>query len=344
MANLETLELTIQANAESAREGIDSLIHSLSELSGAITKPYSDVCDFNSALKEMKELSSGIKFGELTKATKAITALKETKSAKGTPLSAEEAEDYVKSMIKLDVLRKKQSGTLTDLGKALGATKENEYRIGTLAERYHKLADSIEKVDKESKKITESAHPNGVNNIDVSKLTFPNKVSDEEWGRKYAQNLANEYSKRANAVSEGFASYFRGETNTNGGGRYFSNEIKRYKELRAELGDEGFAKKVGMSVDDMKQRFQFIVDNFDKTASSLKESNSAAKAQNDTLKETASVAKNAGEATKEFGNSSKTATKSISNNIKSITKYVSGSCPIDTGSRIPYCMLCSLIL
>ena len=47
MANLETLELTINGSATSASEGIDKLIHSLSALSDAITKPFSDLSDFN---------------------------------------------------------------------------------------------------------------------------------------------------------------------------------------------------------------------------------------------------------------------------------------------------------
>ncbi len=59
MANLETLELTITANAEKARKGVDDLINSLSKLSVAIIKPYSDLVDFN---KELEKLS---KYGKI---------------------------------------------------------------------------------------------------------------------------------------------------------------------------------------------------------------------------------------------------------------------------------------
>ena len=84
MANLDTLELTIVANAEKAQTGVQSLITSLSHLSDAITKPYSDLCDFNNELRELSKLGKiklslfdGIKSG-----AKDVTAsVKEIKKA-----------------------------------------------------------------------------------------------------------------------------------------------------------------------------------------------------------------------------------------------------------------------
>ena len=61
MANLETLELTINGSATSASEGISQLITSLSSLSDALTKPYSDLRDFNAALKETASIAKSIK-------------------------------------------------------------------------------------------------------------------------------------------------------------------------------------------------------------------------------------------------------------------------------------------
>ena len=54
-ANLETLELRIKANAEEAKKGLDALIGSLRSLSDALTKPYSDLVDFNKELEKMKK-------------------------------------------------------------------------------------------------------------------------------------------------------------------------------------------------------------------------------------------------------------------------------------------------
>ena len=79
MANLETLELTINANAESARTGIETLIHSLSSLSDALTKPYSDLRDFNAELKKMKEYCQSIKMPNVSKISKASQIVEKAK-------------------------------------------------------------------------------------------------------------------------------------------------------------------------------------------------------------------------------------------------------------------------
>ena len=67
MANLETLELTISGSAEKAGQGISDLISRLSNLSDAITKPYSDRRDFNAALKETAPLTKNINFRNIEK-------------------------------------------------------------------------------------------------------------------------------------------------------------------------------------------------------------------------------------------------------------------------------------
>lgn len=75
MANLETLELTINGSAKSASEGISNLITSLSKLSDALTKPYSDLRDFNEALKETAKLTKSIKMPNLGASTGARSAV-----------------------------------------------------------------------------------------------------------------------------------------------------------------------------------------------------------------------------------------------------------------------------
>ena len=73
MANLETLELTINGSATSASEGIDKLIASLSSLSTAIIKPYSDLVDFNKVLKETASIAGkGLSFSGFNKTLGAI--------------------------------------------------------------------------------------------------------------------------------------------------------------------------------------------------------------------------------------------------------------------------------
>lgn len=79
MANLETLELTINASAESAEQGINTLIGSLASLSTALIKPYSDLRDFNSALNDMKNLCKDIKLPNLSKMSGADSFAKGTK-------------------------------------------------------------------------------------------------------------------------------------------------------------------------------------------------------------------------------------------------------------------------
>lgn len=79
MANLETLELTINGSAKSASEGIDKLIASLSSLSDALVKPFSDLTDFNSALRETAKLTKSIKMPNIANATGAKSAVARAK-------------------------------------------------------------------------------------------------------------------------------------------------------------------------------------------------------------------------------------------------------------------------
>ena len=82
MANLETLELTINGSADNASKGIDRLISSLSALSTAIVKPYSDLVDFNTELKKLKDLASSIKMPNLGKMTGGSAAAAKAKAKK----------------------------------------------------------------------------------------------------------------------------------------------------------------------------------------------------------------------------------------------------------------------
>lgn len=115
MANLETLELTINGSAEGAKTGISGLITSLSALSGAVGKSVSGLKKLNAELRELK------KYGALK---------------------------------------------LPNLASVSGSS-----------------------VAKAAKKATTAANPNvnGVNNIDVSKLTYPGAVPKEKYDKDYQE-------------------------------------------------------------------------------------------------------------------------------------------------------------
>ena len=86
MANLETLELTINGSAKSASEGIDQLIRSLSYLPSVIGKSVSGLVKLNAELDKLKK-SGAIKLPNLGKVKgveglqKATKAIKESKEA-----------------------------------------------------------------------------------------------------------------------------------------------------------------------------------------------------------------------------------------------------------------------
>ena len=65
MANLETLELTINANAESASKGLSKLIDSLSSLSKKINEAFNGMSKLNSEIKKLGA-NGGINVGSPT--------------------------------------------------------------------------------------------------------------------------------------------------------------------------------------------------------------------------------------------------------------------------------------
>lgn len=79
MANLETLEITINANAQSASQGLASLSNSLSSLSDKIQIAYNNLSALNSEIRRLTGLAN-IKLPDLSKLTgagKAVAAAKQ---------------------------------------------------------------------------------------------------------------------------------------------------------------------------------------------------------------------------------------------------------------------------
>lgn len=87
MANLETLELTISANAESASQGIGQLTRSLSALSAAVGRSVSGLMRLNAELKTLKGYGK-LKLPDVGKTTGASKAVASAK--KWTPESIRE--------------------------------------------------------------------------------------------------------------------------------------------------------------------------------------------------------------------------------------------------------------
>ena len=88
MANLETLELTISANAESASKGIDSLITSLSSLSTAIAEPFSKLKSLNEELKQLITNSRSFKMPNVSQRSGASSAVSGAKKSSAIPEGA----------------------------------------------------------------------------------------------------------------------------------------------------------------------------------------------------------------------------------------------------------------
>lgn len=85
MANLETLELTISANAESASQGISQLTSSLSSLSSAVSKSAGELMRLNAELKTLKGFGS-LKLPDIAKATGARSASRRARAGEYDPL------------------------------------------------------------------------------------------------------------------------------------------------------------------------------------------------------------------------------------------------------------------
>lgn len=90
MANLETLELTISANAESASQGIRSLSRSLSSLSRSIAKHIGNIEQLATALQNIKTATDGLNVGGALKGFRSSGGGKKTTkvTSSATPLVA----------------------------------------------------------------------------------------------------------------------------------------------------------------------------------------------------------------------------------------------------------------
>lgn len=133
MANLETLELTINANAESASKGLASLIGSLSALGGQVNRNVGALKNLNAELSKLKGIGS-IKmpeFGQAVRSSSAAKRVHDTTTAMqqqieaitGMSKATKSAKD---SAIWMDKLMGKQA--LDNRGKAVADTVKEQIK------------------------------------------------------------------------------------------------------------------------------------------------------------------------------------------------------------------------
>ena len=149
MANLDTLELTINGNATSASTGIDSVIRSLSDLSVQITKSYSDLVKLNSIMIQLKRNSS-FTFPTIPKIPGFPTGGKRYKPV-GTPITPDKVMEYLNAP-KKELLGQKVQEMAGEFGTnaVLGTLNKKELAEGALQIR--SVTDQIEKLNKEEEK------------------------------------------------------------------------------------------------------------------------------------------------------------------------------------------------
>ena len=118
MANLETLELTINGSAEKAGQGIDSLISRLSSLSDAISKPLAGLQSFRGELEKIHNIAKNLVMPQLdvktstAKIAKSVAARSKLYKPEGKTVSPDEAFRLTQQASKLELLQEKYGGMM----------------------------------------------------------------------------------------------------------------------------------------------------------------------------------------------------------------------------------------
>lgn len=155
MANLETLELTIQSNAESAIQGIDTLITSLSRLSTQLNKTLADAKKFGNELLNMKRNSSfnmpriSELTGSITKGAKA-GARERLNKEPGVAVEKEEVLRMLNTASKTELLTKKVEGMANAYGQNAMAGKLNNQQLAEGALKIRNATEQITKMEEQT--------------------------------------------------------------------------------------------------------------------------------------------------------------------------------------------------
>lgn len=148
MANLETLELTISANSQSAVQGIEKLTHSLVALGVAITAPLRQLTLLNQQLRTLKSFA-GIKMPGM-----GGTGGKYRQA--GTPISKNQAMNMVNNTSQKELLTQKAQGMMSDYvtNATAGTMNQKELAQGALAIK--KITQQIEDADRKASKFQQT--------------------------------------------------------------------------------------------------------------------------------------------------------------------------------------------
>ena len=182
MANLETLELTINGNAEKASQGIDTLISCLSSLASSITKPLQGLSSFNQELEKTLKIAKSIQMPDLTikgKISNAVTN-RQNRMYKpaGKSISPDEAFRLTQEASKSELLEKKYGGMMERYIPNAVAGNFDSKQLADGALQIQKIQSEIDKAKKSTsetvpltKKIKE-----GLNNATEGASKFFSKV------------------------------------------------------------------------------------------------------------------------------------------------------------------------
>lgn len=189
---LESLEIEIIGNSQKAGDGIGNLIAPLRSLAKGVGAVVPALREMNMELKKLAKFGN-IKIPGLSKAIEQANAGR--KASKNIAKSAEEAEAFAKAQSELDVMKMKQHGTLVELGKELGKQeKANEYRLGSLTQRYKNISNGISKTKTAAKAISQATGEVGKFNKELVKaesgITKEQLLADKIERQRYLDKVA----------------------------------------------------------------------------------------------------------------------------------------------------------
>lgn len=180
MANLETLELTINANAQSASAGLDKLINSLTSLSKKVGKTVSGLKLLNGELSTLK----GFKNLNLSGLETAAKKVRSSMDSVGDSVDVPET--------KLDALKMKLEGVTEAMGKA--ANKGNKLSVATKRLQQISIKKQIQKEMTKSSDLLEYDPTTNNNRVAVNKAG--DGYSEEAYQQKMAAADAAYKAKR----------------------------------------------------------------------------------------------------------------------------------------------------
>ena len=156
MANLETLELTINGNAEKASQGIDTLISRLSSLASSIAKPLQGLASFNKELEKTLKISKSIQMPSLNVKAK-VSGVGTSRQSKlyrpeGKAIDPDEAFRKTQEASKLELLQEKYGGMMERYIPNAVAGNFDSKQLADGALQIQKIQSEIDSIQNSAKK------------------------------------------------------------------------------------------------------------------------------------------------------------------------------------------------